>query len=475
MGKYKTLAKNTGFVFIGTIGSKVVNFIMLPLYTHWLAPNQFGAVDTMNTYAMFIVGFVCLCIPDSIFIFPRNVEEKKKAEYFSSGLGFSVTTLAGSAILFYIVSVLMKTYGMDNVFSRYVWLIYGLMVTTYFQNYFQSFTRSLDKMLIYSITGIILTFTIAAFSIILIPLLGLYGYVYAMMLANTIAAAYSFFASRSYKYLTIKNSTIVSVKEMLAYSAPLLPNGIMWWLVDGVNRPVMESLLGLSAIGLYSVSQKFSGLLYTVLNILTLAWANSALDEYGKSGFEQFYNNYLKMLAMALVVGGIAICAIVRPLVCLLTTPEYHDAFRYVPVLIIGVIFSGLSGTVGGVFSAVKKSKYFFFSSVFAGLASVIALLVLTPLFGLMGTTISVGFSFFIMLLTRVCYSWKYVKILNIPFYLVLFGMYILLVVLEITVDAYWRFVVYAVVLVVIALLSQKEIKQVVAIAKARIKQGRVK
>ena len=82
MGKYKTLAQNTGFVFIGTIGSKVINLIMLPLYTRWMAPEAFGAVDTMNTYAMFIVGFVCLCIPDAIFIFPRNVDEKKKSEYY---------------------------------------------------------------------------------------------------------------------------------------------------------------------------------------------------------------------------------------------------------------------------------------------------------------------------------------------------------------------------------------------------------
>ena len=137
MGKYATLAKNTGFVFIGTIGSKLINFIMLPLYTMWLAPSEFGAVDTMNTYAMFIVGFVCLSIPDSIFIFPRNVDDARKSEYFSSGLSFSITTLTASAFFFYLVSQIMLSYGMVNVFSSYSWLIYGLMASTYFQNYFQ--------------------------------------------------------------------------------------------------------------------------------------------------------------------------------------------------------------------------------------------------------------------------------------------------------------------------------------------------
>lgn len=474
MGKYKTLAQNTGFVFIGTIGSKVINLIMLPLYTRWMAPEAFGAVDTMNTYAMFIVGFVCLCIPDAIFIFPRNVDEKKKSEYFSSGICFSLLALAASAVLFCGAQVWMKSQRMDNVFSDYAWLIYGLMVTSFAQNYFQSFVRSLDKMLQYSISGIVHTFSIAAYSILLIPKFGLYGYAFAMMLANVTATLYSFFSSGSIKYLSLQNSTINSVKEMLAYSAPLLPNGIMWWLVDGVNRPVMETYLGLSAIGLYAVAQKFSGLLYSMLNIFTLGWSNSAIDEYGKPGFEKFYNNYLKILSTTLVIGGIFLCAFSRTLVKIFASPEYFEAYKYIPILTLGVIFSGMSGTVGGVFSAVKKSKYFFYSSVFGGVSSVVALMMLTPRLGLLGTTISVGFSFFIMLLARAYFSWHYVKILNVGFYFLLFGLYILLVVLEFTIDASWRFGVYVAVLALITLFCRREITQIVQLVKSKIKERNI-
>lgn len=460
MGKYKTLAKNTGFVFLGTIGSKIINFIMLPLYTRWLVPEAFGAVDTINIYAMFVVGFVCLCIPDAIFIFPRGVDDRKKSEYFSSGITFSIIALSASAILFYVTSKWMNNRGMDNVFSNYPWLIYGIMVTTFAQNYFQSFTRSLDKMLQYSIAGMLLTFSIAVFSIFLIPEFGLYGYAYAQMLANILASLYSFISSRSFRFLTLKNSTVSSVKEMLAYSAPLLPNGIMWWLVDGVNRPVMENFLGLGAIGIYAVAQRFSGLLFSLLSILSLSWINSAIDEYGKPGFEKFYNNYLKLLSTILVVGGIIISSLSRPLVEIFATSDYYDACKYIPILTLGVIFSGMSGTVGGVFSAVKKSKYFFYSSVFGGITSVTALITLTPLFGLMGTVISVGFSFFVMFLARVYYSWRYAKITNIWFYALLFSLYILLVITEIMIISHWRYIVYVLVLAIIVYLSHKEIIQ---------------
>lgn len=431
MGKYRTLAKNTGFVFIGTIGSKVINFIMLPLYTKWLSPDAFGAVDTMNTYAMFIIGFVCLNIQDSIFIFPRNVNDHKKAEYLSSGLFFCLLMLAVAAVFFYAVRELMLSYGLNNVFSIYTWPIYGLMATTFLQNYFQSFTRSLDKMQHYSIAGIILTIGIALFSIILIPHHGLYGYVYALISAHIVASLYSFVAAKTYKYLTIHNTTTSSIKQMLSYSAPLLPNSIMWWLVDGVNRPVMERMIGLSAIGVYAVAQKFSGLLYSMLTILTISWGNSALDEYGKPDFDKFYNRYLKLLSFVLVFVGIVITVFSKPLVHLFTTEDYYNAQIIIPILTLGVVFSGISGAIGSIFSAIKQSKYYFYSSLYGGGASVLFLFLLTSWMGIIGTACSVAISFFVMMICRAVFSWKYARIYDIGYYFILFTAFILVIFVE--------------------------------------------
>lgn len=468
MGKYETLAKNTGFVFLGTIGSKMINFIMLPLYTKWLSPSEFGAVDTMNTYALFIVGFVCFSLPDSIFIFPRNVGFVKKSDYFSSGLFFSMFTLAGSAFFFYLATQFMLSNGYSNVFSLYSWLIYGLMTTTYLQIYFQSFTRSLDKMFHYSMAGIILTFSVAVFSLLLIPTYGLYGYAYALMAANIVAACYSFISTKSYLYLTIHNSSVSSVKEMLLFSIPLLPNGIMWYLVDGVNRPVMEKYLGLSAIGIYAIAQKFSGLLNSLLSILTLAWGNSVLDEYGKEGFDKFYNNYLKILASFLIIFAILICLFSKVLVSTFTTVEYSDASKYIPILMMGVILSGLSGTVGSVFSAVKKSKYFFYSSLFGGVASLLLLLILTPLYGLFGTVCSVAASFFCMFLARVFYAKKYVSISNLSYLFVLAFLYLIIIILEYNSVSNVRYVLYVISLLFIVYYSRKELLQIVRLVNSR-------
>lgn len=462
MGKYKTLAKNTGFVLIGTIGSKLINIIMLPLYTLWLKPEEFGAVDTITTYSMFFIGFVCLCLPDAIFIFPYNSPNSKKKEYFSSGIIFSIIAIIISALIFFIVQFFLLKKEIHNVFSDYTWLIFWLMVTSYMQNYCQSFTRSLNKMMQYSIAGIVLTFATALFSVVFIPYLGLSGYALSLILAQLVAALYSFVAGGCFKYIQFKGNSWLSVKEMLTYSVPLLPNGIMWWLVNGLNRPVMEHFLGLVAIGLYAVANKFTGVLFSLLSILSTAWGNSVLEEYGKPGFERFYNNYIKMLGGLLFFGGYLMIIFSRLLVRMLATPEYYDAYYYISPLMAGIIFSGMSGAVGGIFSATKTSKYFFYSSLWGGICSIITLIGLTSQFGLMGTCISVALSFFIMFLSRVVYASKFVKLENIWFYIQLFAVFISMSCCEVLLENNSRYILHAFLFFVSVFICRKDIVSVI-------------
>ncbi len=443
MGKYKTVAQNTLWVFIGTSGSKLISIIMLPLYTRWLSVDDFGAVDAMNVYAYLLSPIICMCIADAIFLYPKMADDQKKVEYFSSGVTFLFLTIAISAILFFIAKCCISFFSDDNLFVSSTWYIYLLMASTYIQSFFQSFSRSLDHIFHYSVSGIILTFAVAVFSFLLIPDFGTAGYVYALVLASLTAAIYSIVTSKAICYFKLSAVKWESLKEMLSYSIPLIPSGIMWWLVNGLNRPVMEYNLGLYAMGIYALANRFSGMFSSVLNILSLGWINSAIDEYGKPSFESFYNNYLRILVTILFFLGCGIILFSRILVSLFATPDYYEAYKYIPVLSLGAIISGIAGVVGGVFGIVKKSKYFFYSSIGGGVCSVITLVIFTPILGLMGTCFSVVCSFVCILVMRVYYSRQYVKHFNGMMYLQFLLIFIVLSAIEYATDSPWRYSIY--------------------------------
>lgn len=415
--KYKSVVTNILYIAIGTLGSKLIYVLMLPLYTRWLATYEFGAADTITTYTDVFITIIFLNISDAIFVYPKTAPLHKKAEYFSSGLFFMLCMSIVAVILLSSTYLLEDVINKENVFFKYKWIILLLMISRYCQYYTQSFVRSLDLLGLYSFVGVLLTFLIALFSFILIPFYHFYGYVLAIILAQLFTAFYTSWKAKLYKYFFFYAIRKEPLIELLRYSIPLAPNSIMWWLISGLNRPVMEAKLGLAAVGIYAVASKISGVVNTVSSVVNLAWCNSVLDEYGKEGFEQFYNNYLRVMASIYFFCCFFLIIFSKLIVSIFLTAEYFDSVRYIPLLSIGLVCSGLGSTVGTIYAAVKQSKYFFYSSLWGGAISLLTIYPCISYWGLMGVCISLFLSFVTVFLSRWIYARKIIVLSNTLFY----------------------------------------------------------
>ena len=126
---------------------------------------------------------------------------------------------------------------------------------------------------------------------------------------------------------------------MLQYSVPLIPNGVMWWLVNALNRPVMETYVGLHGIGLFAVANKFPGIISMIFAIFVSSWQISVLEEYGKDGYGSFYNKIFRGVVLILLVLLVIVTFISKWLVSFFTSLDYLDAWIYIPVLTLGVFF----------------------------------------------------------------------------------------------------------------------------------------
>lgn len=418
MGKYTRLGRNTLLVFIGRVGAKCINLLMLPFYTRWLSVEDYGITDIINVYVTFILSFVSCFIADSIFIFPKNQSFCKQKEYFSSGLFFLGFSSCITALLFIIIAYIAKSYLWVNSFIDNLWLIYGMVIATFLQQFIQQFVRSIDKIQIYSITGVILTVLIAFFSSLLIPLYGVLGFVASMILSNLMAALYSLFASKSYHFISVYCIRFASCKEMLRYSIPLIPNGIMWWMVFALNRPFLEHYLGMHSVGVFAVANKFPGILTMFFTIFITSWQISVLEEFHKDDYQDFYNKIFKCIAFLLFVIFFTISLCSEIFITLFVSPDYYSAVRYIPILTLSAVFSNISEFVGCNFIAVKKSCYFFYSSIYGAITALILNIVLIPSLGILGASLSILISFVVIMLVRLYYSRSYIVIDNGLIYL---------------------------------------------------------
>lgn len=406
---YRNLVKNSLWTLAGNTGSKILSFLLLPFYTRWLGTAGYGLSDLITTYSSFLLGVVTLCTADGIFIFAKNRTQTEKSEYFTSTLKFVSVLFVVWFLVFAVIRLVASYYDIHNSFTDNIWLIFAFVLSAFLQSFTQQFLIGIEQIRLYSFTGMILCVSTFVLSVLLIPGWEVEGYVYSLFLANMFTSLCSFLLSGSYRYFSVKGFQWKRVRELLAYSIPLIPNAIMWWLVSALNRPVMEAYLGFSDIGIFAVANKFPGIITLIFSIFAVSWNISVLEEYAKPTFPEFYHKVFKILFMVLMVVTLMFMLGSQYIMMLFAAPQFAEAWHYMVLLIMGAFFSCFSSFFGAVFGVVKKSKYFFYSSVYGAIVSIILNFVLIPILGLTGACISVISSFFVMSLSRYYYSRKYV------------------------------------------------------------------
>ena len=403
MDKYKRLGKNTLIVFLGNAGSKLINIIMLPIYTHWLKPEEYGTTDIIITYASLLLSIVAMCIYDAIFVVPKRSNDEEKKSFFTTGWIFSLLSFSAAGLICFFIGHFWT--DSDNVVIDNLLYLYLILLTSFLQTYTQSFTKAIDKMTVYCLTGLINTAGMAVFAILLIPSFGVKGYLQSLVIAYFISAVYSFAASKSYNYLSIRSVKKSSLVRLLKYSIPLIPNSLMFWFVNGINRPLIAEYVGLDANGIFAVTNKVPGIISTLFLVFSNAWAISMLEEYGKPDFSHFFNMALRCVMLPSIIVACVLGIFSKEIIWILADEAYIEAYKYVPLAMIGSILSGISSMVGGIFSAKEQSKYFFYSSVWGAIASVLFMYVLIPPFHLYGAVIASALSYFVIVVARFIYT----------------------------------------------------------------------
>ena len=136
------------------------------------------------------------------------------------------------------------------------------------------------------------------------------------------------------------------IRQMLRYSAPLIPTSALWWSIAYFDRFLLLSYHGAALIGLYAAAGRIPSLLTFGAGIFFEAWQFTALrapEEQRAALFERIYG----MLSAGLVALALALILSSRLLVGVIFASDFADAALYVPFLIVGAVFSALSSFLG--------------------------------------------------------------------------------------------------------------------------------
>lgn len=407
MNKKKELAKNTIIIFLGKVCTQLISFFLLPLYTGYLTTKQYGVVDLIQTYVRLLVPLLTIELEMGVFRFLIDTRgnDKDTKEVMSNNF----TILFGSLAIFSILYIIVTCFWHVD----YRWLIlFDIFICTITGNLLQV-ARGFGKTLDYSIACIITGVMTVVLNIILIVFGGLRvtGMVLSMAIANGLGALYLFIKLKLYKYFNKKLIDKKLIKSMVKYSAPLVPNSLSWWIVSVSDRSIISVVLGAASNGIYAISNKFPTLLSSVFAIFNMSWCESATLHINSEDRDEFFSdicNTVVKLFSSLGVGMIACMPFVFPL---LINSSYNEAFIYIPILAVGVVFNVGVSLYSSIYIAKKMTKQVASTSVMGAIINIVVNVLLIKFIGLWAAAVSTMVSYFAMMVYRHFDLKKYINI----------------------------------------------------------------
>lgn len=402
------MMKDMGIYAIGNLGSKVITFLMVPLYTHYVENTaDFGYYDICLTVVFLLMPFVTLQLRDGAFRFlidSPDDENRRKV------VTMTYKTLATTIMISAVVTLCVATFCT----VRYVWYVVALLAAMSVQEVVSQVFRGLGNNKAFISVGILSAFFIGIFSLVFVVWLdmGIKGVFIANILARfaaILAVELRIRTLRRFFYISI--STKGTIREILSYTLPLLPGSLCWWLTGSSDRWFIQEYLGLDANGVYAVAVRFVGILQTLALIFYQAWQETAILQYQSPDRDKFFTGVLNNYIFTICVLFVGFCFTLKMCYGWLVDTNYQSSVTYIfPLAISTSIFAVVSYFDMG-YQCAKDTKRTLPAIALSAVVNVALNYILVPRYGVAGAIATLIVTYLVLVIYRWFDTKRYFKL----------------------------------------------------------------
>lgn len=364
------------------MGSKLITFLMVPLYTYCLKqPADYGYYDVCLTLCFLLVPIVTLQMRDGAFRFLiGNDDEHKRAAVIT----FACRTLTVTAVATIAVAAAISLFYPIKYLAYTIMLLLVMAVN----EVMAQIARGLGNNRVFVANGIIQSFGIMALSVLLVALLGLgvKGIFIANIVARVISSCYIEWRMHIVSHYMRRHIRLKDIgRDILHYSLPLMPVTLCWWLTTSSDRFFIMHYLDLHTNGIYAVVLRFSSIIQTLSVIFYQTWQETAIIQYASSDRDSFFSKILNGYVSVLVALLIGYTFMVKICYSWLVGPEYQSGINYVYPLGISTVCYAIAAYFELPYQCAKDTKRAIPSVVLTALINVTLNCLLVPVFGIYG------------------------------------------------------------------------------------------
>lgn len=469
MSRAKLFVENfAAYGFINVL-NKVIPLLLLPVVTR-LLPNTeaFGIFDMFNLIIGFGTPLAVMGLYDAMF---REYFEKDDQQY-----KYDVTTTAQRIILLNSIIISIFLILFSSFFSKLFFgvseyneiIIYSSIALLFSANRspIQAPTRMENKRKVFVISGLLESGGYYLLAILLINLgFSYYGLIYARII--TIVILILFFWFQNKKFFLKGNFNKKIARELFKVGLPLLPTFLIYWVYNSMDRIMIVNILGTSDLGIYAIGARLSQISQLIYTAFAGGWQYFAFSTMKDKDQVHLISKVFEYLASISFVAFLTITPFNQIIFNFMFEGEYVKGYIVFPYLFLAPLLLMLFQTLGSQFIIVKKSYLSTISLSLGALINVILNLLLIPIVGIVGASISTLVGYVISVIIVIIITKKMnLFILNMRFIVSAFLVLISIIVMQL--NLFNLYILNSIFLIIILLMYMKELKILISKIKER-------
>ncbi|MDF4201529.1 polysaccharide biosynthesis C-terminal domain-containing protein [Maribacter sp. SA7] len=427
MNPLKKLFKQTAIYGLATVLPRMLNVILVPIYTGVMQPGSYGEVVVIFAYFAIFNVFLAYGMETAFFRFYKDSENKKKV------VSTSLLSIAGSTLLFLLIGFLFKgpLSNFLEISLDYIGYVFWILALDALVIIPFAWLRANEKPMRYAVIkliNVVMNLGLNSFFLLLLPKLalnneGFFSSIYKpdyeikyILIANLVSSAVSLLLMSKVYLRRPYVFDMVIWKKMIKYAMPVMVAGIAFTVNEVLDKILLEKILPVEIasdeVGKYGACVKlavFMTLFATAFRMGIEPFFFSHSDtKHPQKAYAQI-TNYFVVLGSIILLAVVVFSDVLK--VLFVRDEAYWEAMPVVPLILLAAFFLGIYHNLSVWYKVTDRTKFGAYISMIGAVLTIIVNLIFIPYFGYMASAVATLLAYGTMMLLSFYFGRMYYPI----------------------------------------------------------------
>jgi O-antigen/teichoic acid export membrane protein len=346
---YTELLQHSTVYGLGVILSRVASVLLLPLYTSYLHPADYGVIAILDMTATALGVFVVYGLSSAVNRYHFDViTDDERSIVWWTGLSLAIVTGVLITVPIWIASneISVVLFG-PNVDSGplYIQLVFAGVPFGAAESVLATFLRTRKWSTLYvwiTLCRLMLNIALNMFFLVYLQI-GIVGVLTGNLITGVATAVVlSMIFSRNVGSYALSRKL---AGKLCRFGGPLVCNALLGMVMHDSNRYFLRTHLDLEQVGLYSLAHAISqGANGVVLIPFHAIWQTAVYELARETSSREMYVQVFKYFFYGTALFALAMALFARDIVQVFAAPNYAASAGLIPVLSLGYVLFGLHG-----------------------------------------------------------------------------------------------------------------------------------